>query len=60
MLREQTNDYPEGTVLEQLIRGYLLGDQVLRHAMVKVAAPKEESATPEEGTSPEAVNSSPN
>ncbi|GFE70947.1 nucleotide exchange factor GrpE [Chroococcus sp. FPU101] len=38
MLREYTDEYPEGTVIEQLIRGYLLGDQVLRHAMVKVAA----------------------
>jgi molecular chaperone GrpE len=42
MMREATNEYPEGTVLEQLVRGYLLNDQVLRHAMVKVAAPKEE------------------
>lgn len=41
MLREYTDDYPEGTVIEQLIRGYLLGDQVLRHAMVKVAAAKD-------------------
>ncbi len=44
MLRECTNEYPEGTVLEQLVRGYLLGEQVLRHAMVKVAAPKEETS----------------
>ena len=43
MLRECTNDYPEGTVIEQLVRGYLLGEQVLRHAMVKVAAPTEKS-----------------
>jgi molecular chaperone GrpE len=41
MLREATNEYPEGTVIEQLVRGYLLNDQVLRHAMVKVAAPLE-------------------
>jgi len=41
MLREATDEYPEGTVIEELIRGYLLEDQVLRHAMVKVAAPKE-------------------
>lgn len=41
MLREPTNEYPEGTVIEQLVRGYLLDDQVLRHAMVKVATPKE-------------------
>lgn len=47
MLREYTNEYPEGTVIEELIRGYLLGDQVLRHAMVKVAAP-----APEESTEP--------
>lgn len=41
MLREYTDEHPEGTVIEQLIRGYLLGDQVLRHAMVKVAAGKD-------------------
>ncbi|NJL00878.1 MAG: nucleotide exchange factor GrpE [Spirulinaceae cyanobacterium SM2_1_0] len=41
MLRQPTDEYPEGTVMEQLVRGYLIGDQVLRHAMVKVAAPKE-------------------
>ncbi len=41
MLQEATNEYPEGTVLEQLVRGYLLDGQVLRHALVKVAAPKE-------------------
>ena len=42
MLREATNEYPEGTVIEQLVRGYLLNDQVLRHAMVKVATELEE------------------
>ena len=41
MLREQTNDSPEGTVIEQLMRGYTLGEDVLRHAMVKVAVPAE-------------------
>jgi molecular chaperone GrpE len=43
MLREPTNQYPEGVVIEQLVRGYLLNDEVLRHAMVKVSAPLEES-----------------
>lgn len=43
MLREPTNQYPEGIVIEQLVRGYLLNDEVLRHAMVKVSAPPEES-----------------
>lgn len=42
VFREPTNEHSEGTVLEQLVRGYFLNDQVLRHAMVKVAMPKEE------------------
>ncbi|WP_069789886.1 nucleotide exchange factor GrpE [Cyanobacterium sp. IPPAS B-1200] len=58
MLREPTNEYPEGTVIEQLVRGYLLNDQVLRYAMVKVAAPKDDDdneaiATPENGENAE-------
>ena len=48
MLREQTDEYPEGTVIEQLMRGYVLGDTILRHAMVKVAVPKEPMITSEE------------
>lgn len=46
IMREPTDEHPEGTVLEELVRGYYLGDRVLRHAMVKVAAPGE-------GTSPD-------
>lgn len=41
VMRESTDQYPEGVVIEELMRGYMLGDRVLRHAMVKV------SATPE-------------
>lgn len=41
MMREYTDEHPEGTVIEQLVRGYTLGEMVLRHALVKVAAPKE-------------------
>lgn len=41
VMREATHDHPEGTVLEELVRGYLLGERVLRHAMVKVAAAPE-------------------
>lgn len=37
VMREQTDEHPDGTVLEQLMRGYMMGDRVLRHAMVKVA-----------------------
>lgn len=60
MLREATNEYPEGTVIEQMVRGYLLNDQVLRHAMVKVAAPledKQEAETANNQESSEAKNS---
>ncbi len=39
VMRQPTDEHPEGTVLEELVRGYFLGERVLRHAMVKVAAP---------------------
>ncbi|MCY7322275.1 MAG: nucleotide exchange factor GrpE, partial [Phormidesmis sp. CAN_BIN36] len=42
VMREPTREHPEGTVIEELVRGYMLGDRVLRHAMVKVAAPPED------------------
>ncbi len=45
VMREATEEYPEGTVIEELVRGYLLGERVLRHAMVKVAAPAESEDT---------------
>lgn len=43
VMREPTNEYPEGTVTDEFRRGYMLGERVLRHAMVKVAAPPEEA-----------------
>jgi len=45
VLREPTSAHPEGTVIEELVRGYTLGERVLRHAMVKVAAPAEDEET---------------
>ena len=48
MLREATDEHPEGTVIEQLMRGYVLGEEVIRHAMVKVAVPNEPVITSEE------------
>ncbi|HHP7229264.1 MAG TPA: nucleotide exchange factor GrpE [Xenococcaceae cyanobacterium] len=48
MLREPTSEHQEGTVIEQLMRGYMLEDQILRHAMVKVAVPQEPVITSEE------------
>lgn len=50
VMREPTDEYPEGVITEQLQRGYFLGDRVLRHAMVKVAAAMEPVLTSEEST----------
>ena len=52
VMREPTDQHPEGTVIEELVRGYLIGDRVLRHAMVKVAA------APEPGSGQDAESSS--
>ncbi len=48
VMRQPTDEYPEGTVMEELVRGYLLGERVLRHALVKVAAAPEPVITSEE------------
>jgi molecular chaperone GrpE len=56
VMREPTDEHPEGTVLEELVRGYFLGDRVLRHAMVKVAAPKEDTPSAEEDQSSQAFS----
>ncbi|MBE9192957.1 nucleotide exchange factor GrpE [Gloeocapsopsis crepidinum LEGE 06123] len=45
VMREPTDEHPEGTVLEELVRGYFLGDRVLRHALVKVSAAPEPGET---------------
>ncbi len=44
VMREPTDQYPEGTVIEEFVRGYVLGERVLRHAMVKVATPPDPAA----------------
>lgn len=48
VMREPTDEVPEGTVMEELQRGYLLGERVLRHALVKVAAAPDPMITSEE------------
>jgi molecular chaperone GrpE len=54
--QELTDEYDEGNVCEELRPGYLLGERVLRHALVKVAigktpsAPESSEATVEEAT----------
>lgn len=50
VMREPTHEYPEGTVIEEFVKGYYLSDRVLRHALVKVAStpdttPAETAAT---------------
>jgi molecular chaperone GrpE len=42
VMRQPTDEHPEGTVLEELQRGYFLGERILRHALVKVAMPIEQ------------------
>ncbi|MGC8879066.1 MAG: nucleotide exchange factor GrpE [Anaerolineae bacterium] len=37
MMQEETTEHPDGTIIEELRKGYRLGDRVLRPALVKVA-----------------------
>jgi molecular chaperone GrpE len=37
VVQEQSADHRDGEVLEEFTRGYMLGDRLLRPAMVKVA-----------------------
>ena len=39
VIHEASADHREGEVMQELQRGYLLGDRLLRPAMVKVAKP---------------------
>ena len=41
VLRHETTEYPENTVVEELQKGYTRGDRVLRPSMVKVATGSE-------------------
>ena len=36
---EETDEFPPNTITEELLRGYRLGDKLIRAAMVKVASP---------------------
>ena len=56
VMREPSNEFEDGTVIEELQRGYILGERVLRHAMVKVAVagdPPSESSSEEENSTAE-------
>ncbi|EAW37448.1 nucleotide exchange factor GrpE [Lyngbya sp. PCC 8106] len=47
VMREASETHPEGTVIEEMMRGYMIGERVLRHAMVKVATAPESSSSSE-------------
>jgi molecular chaperone GrpE len=53
ILREERNDVPENTILDELQRGYFFRDRLLRPAMVKVSvasnSPMEEPQSQENG-----------
>jgi molecular chaperone GrpE len=53
VMREPTEEHAEGIVMEELQRGYYLGDRILRHSLVKVAAP------PEQLSAEDAIDSDP-
>ena len=40
VMREETDDYPENSVISEFQKGYLIHDRLLRPAMVVVAVPK--------------------
>jgi len=45
---ESSDEYEPDTVIEELTRGYRIGERLLRPAMVKVAARAKESAADED------------
>ena len=42
MMREESDEYPENTVIKELQKGYLLHDRLIRPALVVVSAAKKE------------------
>lgn len=46
---ECTDDCPENTVIQELQKGYLLNDRVLRYAKVKISKPKKQKTETTEG-----------
>lgn len=48
LMQVESDDYPENTVMEELEKGYLLNEKVLRTAKVKVTKAKEEKICEQE------------
>ncbi len=52
--QEVTTEYPEGTAIDEMRAGYMLGELVMRHALVRVAvAPEDATAAAEAGQATE-------
>ena len=49
----ETEEFPEGTIVEEILKGYKIGDSILRPAKVKVAKPKKKEEPAKEETSEE-------
>jgi molecular chaperone GrpE len=48
VMQEETEDHPDGNVIEEMQRGYRLGNRVLRPSMVKVASNANDSGNESE------------
>jgi molecular chaperone GrpE len=46
IMREESNDVEEGTVLQEFRKGFRLGDKLLRPAMVKVSTERQPYGQP--------------
>jgi len=56
LMQVERDDHPENTVVEELQKGYLLGDRVIRTTKVKVSKKKEDSATKEDQVNKDTQN----
>ena len=56
---EETGDFPPNTVSGELLRGFRIGDMVIRHSMVRVSQSLQEKETPEENETPEETEAAP-
>ena len=53
MQQEATDEHAPGTIVAEVVPGYLLGERLLRPAMVVVAVPAPKDGSQEESSAPE-------
>lgn len=56
----QTNDCPDGTILEEIQRGYEMNGKIIRYAKVKVAKAASEQKPADDKTNDEKINNTQN